>query len=159
MAATADVPLRLAPEVSPTLKYPMKLSTLRSLLTATVAAFVLTAAAHAADPTGTWTWSQTRNGNTRTSTLKLELKDGALTGSVSGRNGDTPISDASFKDDTVAFSVSRTMGDQTFTIKYSGKLDGDAITGSMVMPGRDGGDPQTVDWKATRGAPAAAPAS
>ena len=31
-----------------------------------------------------------------------------------------------------------------------GSLDGDTIKGSIVLPGRDGGDPQTVDWTATR---------
>jgi len=137
----------------------MKLVSLRSLLAATAAICLLTAAAHAADPTGTWTWTQSFNGNTRTSTLKLDFKDGALTGSVSSRRGDVAISDASFKDPAIAFSVTRTMGDQTMTTKYSGTLDGDTIKGSIVMPGRDGGDPTTVDWTATRGAPAdAAPA-
>jgi hypothetical protein len=137
----------------------MKLTYLRSLLAAFAAVCFLTVAAQAADPTGTWTWTMTRNGNTRTTTLKLTLKDGTLAGTVSGRGGETPISDATFQDDAVAFSVSRTYNDQTFVIKYSGKLDGDTIKGSFVMPPRDGGDPQTVDWTATRGKPAdAAPA-
>jgi hypothetical protein len=135
----------------------MKLPSLRSLFATVAAVCVLTAAAHAADPTGTWTWTQTRNGNTRTSTLKLDYKDGNLTGSVSGRGGETPIADASFKDPAIAFSVTRQMGDNSVTIKYSGTLDGDTIKGSITMPGRDGGDPTTTDWTATRGA-AAAPA-
>jgi hypothetical protein len=137
----------------------MKLPSLRSLLAAVAAVCLLTAAAQAADPTGTWTWSQPgRDGTPRKSTLTLALKDGALTGSISGRGGEIAIGDASFKDPAIAFTVTRQMGDNTMTIKYSGTLDGDTIKGSIVMPPPpDGGDPRTVDWTATRGA-AAAPA-
>jgi hypothetical protein len=137
----------------------MKLPSLRSLLSVAAAVCVLTVAAHAADPTGSWSWTTSFNGNTRTTTAKLALKDGVLTGSVAGRNGDTDISDASFKDDMIAFSVKRTFNDQTFVMKYTGKLDGDTIKGSFVRPGRDGGDPTTTDWTATRGAATPAPAS
>jgi hypothetical protein len=135
--------------------------TLKSLkfLSAAVAACVITAAAIAADPSGSWTWTQPgRDGNPgRPQKLTLALKDGALTGSVSGRGGEIAISDASFKDNVVAFSVVRTFNDNSITIKYSGKLDGDTITGTIIRPGMDGGDPTTIDWKATRGAPDAAP--
>ena len=57
-------------------------------------------------------------------------------------------------------SVTRTMGDNQVTIKYTGTIAGDTITGSMEVPGRDGGDPMKRDWTATRGAAsdAAAPA-
>ena len=121
----------------------------------------LTVAALAADPSGTWNWSAAgRPGGTpRPAHATLVFKDGALSGAVSGRNGDTPISDASFKDDgTIAFSVTREFNGNSITIKYSGKMDGDTITGTMVRPGMDGGDPVTMDWKATRGAADAAPA-
>lgn len=118
---------------------------------ALLGALLFTAAAIAADPTGTWTWSTTRNGQSRTTTLKLELKGDALSGSVSGRNGDTPISDASFgKDGAVAFSVKREFNGNSFVIKYAGKLDGDTIKGTTQTPGRDGGEPRTTDWTATR---------
>ena len=80
----------------------------------------------------------------------LALKDGVLTGSVAGRNGDTPISDATFKDDAIAFTVTRTFGDNTIKMTYTGKLDGDTITGTFDRPNPDGGDPVKVDWKATR---------
>lgn len=35
-------------------------------------------------------------------------------------------------------------------MKYSGKVDGDKLTGKIEMPGRDGGEPRTMDWNATR---------
>ena len=73
------------------------------------------------------------------------MKDGVLTGSVAGRNGDTPISDATFKDDAIAFTVTRTFGDNTIKMTYTGKLDGDTITGTFDRPNPDGGDPVKAD--------------
>jgi hypothetical protein len=136
----------------------MKFKSLRTFVTVLGATCFLALAAFAGDPTGNWTWIQPgRNGNPgRPAKLTLALKDGALTGSLAGRNGETPITDASFKDDTVAFTITRTMGDNTITIKYTGKLEGDAITGSYTRPGQDGGDPVKTDWKATKGDPAPA---
>ncbi len=84
------------------------------------------------------------------------MKDGKLTGSLSspGRGGGEPvvaqISDASIKDDVIAFSVTREMGGNSVTTKYSGKLAGDTITGTIEAPGRDGGDPTKREWTATR---------
>jgi hypothetical protein len=144
----------------------MKMKSLRSLAVAIGATVFLTVAAMAADATGTWTWSTPgRNGGpARKATLTLVQKDGALTGSMPGRGGAvTDITDASIKDDgTIAFSVTRKMGDNSFTTKYTGKLAGDTITGSIEIPGFNGGDPRKIDWTATRGAAtdaaAAAPA-
>jgi hypothetical protein len=132
----------------------MKIKSLRPLATALAAVCFLTVAAFAADATGTWNWTAPgRNGGAgRPAKATLAVKDGALTGTVSGRGGDTPITDASIKDDgTIAFSVTREMGGNSVTIKYSGKLDGDTITGTMERPNPDGGDPVKTDWKATRG--------
>jgi hypothetical protein len=123
----------------------------------TVAAFAADAAPAAASPTGTWKWtSQGRNGGAGIEqTLKLELKDGALSGTMAGGefNGnkipDVAIGDASFKDGTVAFSVTREFNGNKRTSKYSGKLDGDTIKGSSERTGRDG-NLQKSDWSATR---------
>jgi hypothetical protein len=144
----------------------MKIKSLRTLATALGAVCFLTIATFAADANGTWTWTAPgRNGNPgRPTKATLVAKDGALTGTVAGRQGDTPITDASIKDDgTIAFSVTRSFGGNSMTMKYTGKVDGDTITGSFVRPGMDGGDPVTADWKATRvtgdaAAPAPAPA-
>ena len=126
------------------------MTTLRKYLAASCAAFVLTVAAVAADPTGTWKWTtEGRNGPTE-STAKLELKDGALSGTISGRMGDAPIGEASFKDDQVAFTVKREYNGNSFVIKYDGKLAGDSITGTIERPSREGGGTTKVDWKATR---------
>lgn len=120
------------------------------LIAAFVAASALTVSAFAADLTGTWKWTtQGRNGPQEV-TSTLALKDGALTGTVSGRNGDAPIGDASLKDGVVAFTVTREFNGNKIVIKYQGNFEGDTITGTIVRPGRDGDAPLTLEWKATR---------
>jgi hypothetical protein len=129
------------------------------LLAALGTACLLTVAAFAADvsPTGTWKWTAPgRNGGPGFDvTLKLDLKDGALTGTMVGMQGpqgaipDVAIGDASFKDGVVAFSVTREFNGNKRTTKYEGKLDGDTIKGSSERTNREGAL-QKTDWVATR---------
>jgi len=108
------------------------------------------AVALAADPSGTWKWTvQSPNGDIET-TLKLELKDGKLAGAYSNQFGDTAISNASLKDDVIAFDVARDFGGNTFVLKYRGKLEGDAIKGTIETPGFGGSEAQKLDWNAKR---------
>ncbi len=85
----------------------------------------------------------------------LDFKDGKLTGTLKGASmgqfeiPDTAISEASFKDGTVAFAVTMDFNGNTRTTKYTAKLDGDTLTGSTEAPGRDG-NAMKRDWKATR---------
>src|SRR3954467_3522130 len=96
-----------------------------------VSAFVVclaAASAFAADasPTGTWKWTvQGRQGGQGfEQTLKLDYKDGKLSGTLLGVQGnqfsvpDTPISDASFSDGTVKFSVTREFNGNKVTTKF-----------------------------------------
>ena len=134
-------------------------------------------AALAADPSGTWKWTAMgmgggargggekagggekgggggQRGTPRESTATLAMKDGTLTGSLSmpGRGGDpvtAQISDASYKDDTISFSVVRETQNGKITTKYMGKVEGDTIKGTMEVPGRDG-ETRKLDWTATR---------
>jgi hypothetical protein len=104
----------------------------------------------AADVAGNWKWSVPgRDGQSRDVTLKLELKEGQLTGSLSGFRGETPISGASFKDGQIAFSVVRERNGNKVETKYQGVLDGDTIKGSFEGPDRDG-QVTKRDWTATR---------
>ena len=88
-------------------------------------------------------------------TLKLEAKDGALAGTLLGMQGpqgqipDDAIGDASIKDDTVSFSVTREWNGNKRTSKYEGKLEGDTIKGTVERQGREGNTMKT-DWVATR---------
>ncbi len=124
----------------------------REFLALGVAFVGLAGLAHAADkpdPTGTWKWSITFNDQTRDVTLKLKLDGDKLTGAMLGRdNQETKIDDATFKDGEVAFSVTRERNGQKNTTKYKGKLDGDAIKGTIEMT-RDG-NTTNRDWNAKR---------
>ena len=102
-----------------------------------------------ADPNGTWKWSMTtQGGQTRETTLKLKLDGEKLTGSVSGRNGDTAIDDAKIKGEEISFSVTREFNGNKFTAKYNGKLSGDSIKGKVETE-RDG-EKRSRDWEAKR---------
>ncbi|MBE2214715.1 MAG: hypothetical protein IAE82_12660 [Opitutaceae bacterium] len=123
----------------------------RTLFAVAAAAFLTVASAFAGDPSGTWKWSVPgRDGQPRESVLKLTLADGKLSGTVTGRGGqELPISDASFADDAVKFTVAMTWGERSFSMKYDGKLEGDTITGTVERPDRDGGV-RKMEWKAAR---------
>jgi len=110
----------------------------------------LAVVALAADPTGTWKWTtRSPNGDIET-TLKLESKDGKLTGAYSNQFGGTAISNASLQDDGIAFDVVRDFGGTKYVVKYHGKLDGDTIKGTIEAPGHDGGEALKLDWNARR---------
>jgi hypothetical protein len=117
------------------------------------AVFLLAAVAFAADPisadpSGTWQWTtKGHRGQKMQSTLHLQLQDGQLTGTISSPSGDTPINDATFKGNVLTFSA--TSGDDN-TIRYSGTLSADTIKGTVIFPGRNGGDPVTHNWTAKR---------
>jgi len=101
------------------------------------------------NPTGTWKWTASLGGQDREQTLTLKLEGDKLTGSMPGRdNAVTQISDASFKDNKVSFSVTREFNGQKRTTKYNGTLSGDTITGKSERE-RDGQTTST-DWVAKR---------
>lgn len=123
-------------------------------LAAACAALFLFASLFAADgsPAGTWKWTiETPNGDSIEASARLELDgDGKLSGTYESPFGAAKISDGSFKDDTVAFAVEREFDGNKFTVKYTGKLEGDAINGTIELPGFDGGEPTKMPWRAKR---------
>jgi len=135
--------------------YPKFLAAFVAVCFMSVAAF----AADAASPAGTWKFTQPARGGGpgMERTLKLDYKDGKLTGTMVGTQGgqfqipDTAISEASFKDGAVAFSVTIEFNGNSRTTKYAGKLEGDTIKGSTERPGRgEGAAPVKSDWVANR---------
>jgi hypothetical protein len=123
----------------------------RVVVAAVVLAFVgLVSPALAADnPTGTWKWTASFGGQEREQTLTLKLDGDKLTGSMPGRDNEvTQISDATYKDGKINFSVTREFNGQKRTTKYNGALSGDTITGKSDRE-RDGQTTST-DWVAKR---------
>lgn len=133
----------------------------RKFLAAIFAACFFAVAAFAADasPAGTWKWTPPgRGGNPGVErTLVLEVKDGKLTGTLKGATmgqfevPDVAIADGVVKDGMVSFSVTNDFNGNKFTSKYSAKLEGDTLTGSVESPGRDGAVAKR-DWAAKRAA-------
>ncbi|HEY5079785.1 MAG TPA: hypothetical protein VII43_08050 [Opitutaceae bacterium] len=104
------------------------------------------------DPSGLWIWTIAPQGSGQVFnvTASLSFAEGKLAGSYHSQMGDAPITDASFKNGAIAFNVVREHDGKEFTVKYRGTLVGDSITGTLELPGFDGGDSATVDWKAAR---------
>ena len=102
------------------------------------------------NPTGTWTWSfTTQSGQTIESTLKLKLDGDKLTGTYIGRGGqETAIENASFKNDQLTFQVTRERDGNKFTMKFTGKVAGDSLTGSIET--NSGGQTRTRELAAKR---------
>ncbi len=122
----------------------------KSKILAALAAIVMTTGAFAADIAGNWKWTSQGQNGAQESTAKFELKEGKLTGNVKSPRGETDISSASIKDGAVAFNIEREFNGNKMVIKYTGKLDGDTIKGSIERPGRNGGEATKTDWTATR---------
>lgn len=103
-----------------------------------------------ADPTGSWTYTMKGpDGQERERTVKLVRDGEKLTGSTTGRqNNEIPLSDGSFKNGEVAFSIVRERDGNKMVANYKGKLEGDVIKGTMV--GNFGGEARTVPWEAKR---------
>ena len=122
----------------------------RLLVAPIVLAIVAMAGIARADdsPTGTWKWTQMFGNNSREVTLKLKQDGDKVTGTISGRNTDTEISDGSYKDGTVSFSVVREVNGNKITTKYNGKVSGDTIKGKVE--GERNGQAFSRDWEAKR---------
>lgn len=124
--------------------------------------------------TGTWSWAQQRRGGgggepaadapVRKTTLKLKADGEKLTGTMAapaggrggggGGGGAAPapveISDGKVKGDEISFSVKREFNGNAIVTKYTGKVDGDKITGKIEMPARGDREAVSRDWTATR---------
>jgi len=127
--------------------------TLRSAVRAFVCLVVMSVglSAFAADATGTWKWTMQgrQGGQGREVSLTLKQDGEKLTGKLGGGQNETEIKDGKIdKDGNLSFAVTRKRGDQEFTTKYSGKLDGDTIKGKQEN--ERNGQAQSRDWEAKR---------
>jgi hypothetical protein len=125
----------------------------KRLLTALVL-FCSAVAAYAGDPNGTWKFgAEGPNGRSIEATLTLKWQDNRLSGTIDNRAGKVNITQATFADDQVSFTVVRELGrgfrKQKITLHYSGKLEGDTIKGTIQTMGR-AQNPISVPWEAQR---------
>ena len=93
------------------------------------ALFALTTVmALAADVTGTWKGEANPNGKGGPPTFTLKQSGSSLTGTTTGRGGETEISNGKVDGDKVYFEVTRDMGEKgKFTSKYSGTVSGSSM--------------------------------
>lgn len=95
---------------------------------------VLGAAAWAADVSGKWTTQVPgRDGSPREQTITLKAEGEKLTGSVSGRQNDTPIQEGKISGDDLSFLVVRNFGGNEVRQKYKGKVVGNEIKFTIEM--------------------------
>src|SRR5262249_45491909 len=79
----------------------------------------------AEDVTGKWVAQVPgQNGQTREVTMNLKAEGDKLTGSISGRQGDTPIADGKISGSDISFSVTRNFQGNSIKILYKGKVSG-----------------------------------
>jgi hypothetical protein len=97
----------------------------------------LALAAFAADVTGKWTYEMQGRNGAMTGTLNLKADGSAVTGTVSGRGGDTEISDGKIDGDTVSFKVVREFNGNKMVMKYTGTVTGDGIKFRVETEGSD----------------------
>jgi SAM-dependent methyltransferase len=97
---------------------------------------------------GTWRWTvQTPRGE-RQYALKLRQRFQKVTGSVSVDGQETPITNAQLVGTQLSFTVVREIGGQKVTMRFSGRVNGDTITGTVDIQG--GQFAGKRDWVAKR---------
>lgn len=119
----------------------------------TLLSCALAFAAFATDVTGKWTYEMQgggRGGNGGgpiTQTLTLKVDGDKLTGTISGRRGETEITDGKIDGDTITFSVVREFNGNKMTMKYTGTISGDTIKFKVE---REGSDRPPMEFTAKR---------
>jgi hypothetical protein len=97
------------------------------------------------DPVGSWNLAvQLPDGGALNLVLKLEEKDGDLTGLLLGEDGsETEITDADYSDGELSFKISRDFGGQELKSSFKGKLTDDEFKGTVDF--ELGADSGTLD--------------
>jgi hypothetical protein len=102
-----------------------------------------TAADEPAKVAGTWEMTFEGRNGTVTRTLTIEQDGGTINGSMEGRRGPAPL-EGSVQGNKISFTVKRETPNGTFTLEYSGTVEGDAMKGTVHTPRFD------REWTATR---------
>jgi hypothetical protein len=115
---------------------------IRKVVLAIALLTIVTTVAMAADITGKWKSEMPgRDGTPQVTTYTFKVEGDKLTGTISGRQGDTAISDGKISGDDISFAVVRNFGGQERKMEYKGKVSGDEIKISVQfgpdMPPRE----------------------
>ena len=86
------------------------------------------------DVTGKWELTSESPRGTQTSTITFEQEGAVLKGAIETRMGSLPFEGGSVEDNTITFTIVRSMGERTMEMTYSGTVEGDTITGTMTTP-------------------------
>ena len=114
---------------------------------AAAASLLLAASSFAADVSGKWAAEMRGPQGAMITTFTFKVEGEKLTGTVSGRGGETPITDGAVKGDEVSFNVTRTMNGNEMKMAYKGKVAGDEIKMTRT---RQGGDQPPQEFTAKR---------
>jgi len=121
---------------------------MRKLMTTGFLLGLLTLTAMAADVSGKWTAQVPgRGGQTREQTFTFKVDGNTLTGTVSGRMGDTPIADGKIDGDTISFTQTLEFNGNSIKFLYKGTVSGDEI---KFTRSRDGGEGEPQAFTAKR---------
>jgi opacity protein-like surface antigen len=120
----------------------------RVILLAITLMIVAAALVWAADVSGKWTAQVPgRGGQTRETTFNFKVDGEKLTGTISGMQGDVPISDGKIKGDEISFIVTMSFGGNDIKFNYKGKVSGEEIKFTRT---REGGDQPPQEFTAKR---------
>ena len=104
--------------------------------------------AYAADISGKWTATvQGQGGQTREQTFTFKVEGSKLTGTVSGMQGDLPISDGKVAGNDVSFTVVANFNGNEVKSLYKGTVAGDEIKFTRT---REGGNRPPQEFTAKR---------
>jgi len=100
--------------------------------------FAALSLAWAADVNGKWTAQVPgRDGQTREMTFTFKAEGEKLTGTMSGQQGDSEITDGKISGDEISFTVKVSCNGNDVTLLYKGKVAGDEIKMTRSIQGRD----------------------
>jgi hypothetical protein len=123
----------------------MKLRQVVLVLSIIIAAMTI---AWAADVTGKWVAQVPgRDGQTRETTFNFKVEGDKLTGTMSGFQGETPISDGKISGDDISFKVKLSFNNNEVTLLFTGKVSGDEIKFTRT---REGGNAPGTEFTAKR---------
>ena len=99
-----------------------------------VAAFAIAQVASGADVTGTWIMAVETGAGSGSPTFVLVQKGEDLTGNYKGQLGEAQVT-GTVKGDDVTIEYKVDAQGQTLSVKYTGKVDGNSMSGKVVLGG------------------------